>query len=399
MTSDRHVVLVGNFLPDRQESMQRFAQMLSDGMTARGWRVDVWRPTPHFASLARQYRYGGWPKYLGYLDKFIVFPNWIRRQRRRMAAEPVYHIVDQGNAVYENAFTGARLLLTCHDLLQIRSALGEFPQHHVSRTGRRYQQWILKHLRALRRVICISGKTRADLQRLINLPVEAMPIIYMGQNYPYRPVPRAEALEVLQPCVERQSTAWPRLAQSPHGFFLGVGGGHWYKNRTGLISIFSELQKSPGMPNQLVYVGPQLDAEQNEILARHGLADAVVRLSGVSNEQLRAAYAAAEGLIFPSWEEGFGWPIAEAQACGCPVFTSNREPMTEVGGDAACYIDPADPVGAAARIAAALPNRATMREAGLRQAARWDTVRMLDGYEAEYLGGTQENPALAALGS
>jgi glycosyltransferase involved in cell wall biosynthesis len=50
-------------------------------------------------------------------------------------------------------------------------------------------------------------------------------------------------------------------------------------------------------------------------------------------------------MIFPSYSEGFGWPIIEAQACGAPVITSNKAPMmTEVGGNAALYADPDDPI-------------------------------------------------------
>jgi glycosyltransferase involved in cell wall biosynthesis len=46
-------------------------------------------------------------------------------------------------------------------------------------------------------------------------------------------------------------------------------------------------------------------------------------------------------MVFPSYSEGFGWPIIEAQACGAPVITSNKAPMmSEVGGEAALYADP-----------------------------------------------------------
>jgi glycosyltransferase involved in cell wall biosynthesis len=48
----------------------------------------------------------------------------------------------------------------------------------------------------------------------------------------------------------------------------------------------------------------------------------------------------AKVFVFPSWQEGFGWPILEAMACGCPVVTTGRPPVTEVGGSAAIYITP-----------------------------------------------------------
>lgn len=400
MSSSRGLVLIGNFLPDRQESMQRFGQLLSDGMTARGWSVQTWRPEPRFTRWVRTYRYGGLPKYLGYLDKFFVFPRQLRARRRALPADTIFHIVDHSNAVYAEHFQGSRLLVTCHDLLQIRSALGEFPQNRVSGTGQRYQRWILDHLSRLKLAVCVSEKTRTDLLRLAKLPPEAAKVVYLGLNYPYRPMARAEAEVLLRQTSERNGTPPSRWQEALNGrFLLGVGGAQWYKNRTGIVSIFTHLQKQPGSPRHLVLVGPPLEEEQEAVLQQHGLSGAVLRLSGVSNEELRAIYSLAAALLFPSWEEGFGWPIVEAQACGCPVFTSNRPPMTEIGGEAAGYVDPADPISAAAAIAQAWPDLARMSARGLEGVRRWDVARMLEGYEQLYSIAAQEHPTLAAVGS
>ena len=77
----------------------------------------------------------------------------------------------------------------------------------------------------------------------------------------------------------------------------------------------------------------------NEFMDAHPeMAASVIPLTNVDNETLRALYSAAELLLFPSLEEGFGWPIVEAQACGCRVVTSQKAPMTEAGGDAAFYL-------------------------------------------------------------
>ncbi|WP_198660029.1 glycosyltransferase [Acidithiobacillus ferrivorans] len=70
----------------------------------------------------------------------------------------------------------------------------------------------------------------------------------------------------------------------------------------------------------------------------------------VDNENLRALYSGAALLLFPSLQEGFGWPIVEAQACGCLVATTNRAPMTAVGGQGDIYFDVSDACGAAAAI-------------------------------------------------
>lgn len=378
------LVLIGNFEPDGQQSMLRFAHVLAEGFAARGRAVEIWRPESRFSKLSPGgYRYGGVPKYLGYLDKFFCFPREIRRRLRAQPRGTVYHITDHANAVYAPRFGGAPLVVTVNDLLQIRSALGEFPQNRITRPGVRYQRWILRNLARLRVAACISQKTREDLLRLVPLDADAACVIEMGLNYPYRPM-AAEAAAML--LAKFGVTPAAGAGGAGGAFFIGVGGAQWYKNRTGLISIFAALRNIPALSrHRLVYVGPEFDGEQKRIIAERRLGDAIVRLSGLGNVELNAAYSLARGLIFPSWEEGFGWPIAEAQACGCPVFASNRAPMTEVGGAAAVYFDPADAEGAAARIAEALASGEwRMREAGLAEAARWRVDFMLDKYEEVY---------------
>jgi glycosyltransferase involved in cell wall biosynthesis len=104
----------------------------------------------------------------------------------------------------------------------------------------------------------------------------------------------------------------------------------------------------------------------------------------VSHDTLRALYCGAGALLFPSLQEGFGWPIIEAQACGCPVFTSDLAPMNEIGGEAAGYVDPRDAAGIAAAIVSAAPRFADMRRLGLENAARYSAAEMATRYVAIY---------------
>lgn len=387
MNAVRELVLIGNFPPDRQESMQRFASVLQTGFAQRGWRVETRVPEPRFVRWGPAYRYGGLTKYLGYLDKFIVFPRQIRRLRKSKPAGTVFHIVDHGNAVYRPHFAGYPLVVTCHDLLQIRSALGEIPQNPVSPSGQKYQRWILRHLAALHRVVCVSQKTREDLQRLTGIAERSAPVIYMGLNYPYSPMDRESAAALVRQVCERETISAESTDAVLRGaYFVGIGGAQWYKNRTGLVTLFSELQRSGAVAKHLVYIGPPLEPAQLKVLADYGVGERLIHFSRVSNEELRAIYSLGVALLFPSWEEGFGWPIAEAQACGCPVFTSARPPMTEVGGTAARYFDP-NHIGpaVAGQILQELQNREELSRESLRAAERWDTHRMLAEYEQEYL--------------
>ena len=366
------ILLVGNLAEDAQESMIRFTALLLDGLRARGHQVELLAPTLRLARLAQPYRYRGVPKYLGYFDKFVLFPRRLRRHI--IATRPdVVHLIDQAGAVFAPAAGKTPVLGTCHDLLQVRAALGEFERQSVGWLGRRYQAWILASLGQLPRIACISTKTRADVLRLTGLQSQRVSVVPIALSYPYRPV---------DPATARQRLAGSAALQG--AFLLHVGGSQWYKNRPGVLAIYAALHRHMAHAPALILVGRPFSPEEVGLLTAQKLHGHVLRLTGVSNAELEALYSLADGLLFPSWEEGFGWPIAEAQACGCPVFTSNRAPMTEVGGDAAVYFDPSDPAAAAQIIAASWADRPAQRARGLEAADRWRAELMFETYEKIY---------------
>jgi glycosyltransferase involved in cell wall biosynthesis len=131
-------------------------------------------------------------------------------------------------------------------------------------------------------------------------------------------------------------------------------------------------------------VGKPWTTRLRNCVAEMGLVGRIKELVEVSNESLRALYSMAEALIFPSLHEGFGWPIIEAQACGCLVITTDRAPMTEVGGNAAVYVDPTDEMAAASTIAESFKGRHTFRKAGFLNAARFSNEVMIAGYIEAY---------------
>lgn len=385
MTSSLRITLVGNFVPDRQESMLRFGGLFEAGMQARGHAIETLSPTLGLAKLARPYRYGGWPKYLGYYDKFVTFPRRLRSHVRRTRPD-VVHIVDHANAVYAKAAADTRVVTTVHDLLQIRAARGEIPQQQVGRFGRGYQAWILRHIGELPLAVCVSQKTADDLHRLTGISGERVAVIPNALNHAYAPMDREVAVRQLAGRFQGEPARMSRWTRAQGRFILNVGGGQWYKNRPALLDIYAQLRQSLSPAPVLVMVGKPLSSEDEARARRLGIADDVWVISGVTNEELQAFYSAAELLIFPSWEEGFGWPIAEAQACGCPVATSNRPPMNEVGGRSAIYFDPASPQTAAETILTQWGVRADRARIGLQEAERWRPEAMFSAYERVYRG-------------
>jgi glycosyltransferase involved in cell wall biosynthesis len=216
-----------------------------------------------------------------------------------------------------------------HDLLALRSSLGEFPENRTALSGRIYQRYIRRGFQTARHFISISSKTRDDLHRCGQIRPSTSEVVYNGLNYPYGPMPREDA---------RRALVAAGLPDSPGGILLHVGGGQWYKNLAGTIALYASYAAQAPDPLPLWCISPPPDSKVREALARVPPRGRVSFYQGLSEATLQAAYSNAAALLFPSLAEGFGWPIIEAQACGCPVVTTDEPPMSEVGGGNATYL-------------------------------------------------------------
>jgi glycosyltransferase involved in cell wall biosynthesis len=365
------VLLVGNYEPDQQQSMQRYAQWLLAALKSTGCTVLLIKPVPFFSRLAvGPFRKQAVIKYLGYLDKFWFFPKQLKTAAKSF---DLVHICDHSNSMYVGIPDTAAVVITCHDVLAIRSAQGEFSASKTGWSGKLLQSWILRGLKRAENVICVSQKTADDLARLTGENAN-LKVIWNPLNWPYRPQP------------EMPADLLARLGLGAgEDYFLHVGGNQWYKNRPAVVRIFKELASMAEFRTaKLVMAGKPLPASVKALVDESGLADRVIAVTGTSNEELRALYSHALALIFPSLEEGFGWPIAEAQACGCVVATTNRAPMTEVAGDAAILFDPEDAAGAARAIRSGLDEAERLREAGFRNVERFAEGTIVFQYREFY---------------
>lgn len=129
----------------------------------------------------------------------------------------------------------------------------------------------------------------------------------------------------------------------PDRFLLFVGGLTPLKNLPGMLRAFSLLQNR--IPHHLVLAGFQRwgFSQDGSLIESLGLKERIAFPGWVAEDDLPSLYSLAEALIFPSIYEGFGLPIIEAQACGCPVVTSASGSMPEVSGGAALLVDPRNP--------------------------------------------------------
>jgi glycosyltransferase involved in cell wall biosynthesis len=104
----------------------------------------------------------------------------------------------------------------------------------------------------------------------------------------------------------------------------------------------------------------------------------------VSLDELVSLYRHASALVFPSLYEGFGQPVLEAMACGCPVACSAIPALAEVAGDAAHTFSPDDPESIAKAVRDVLADPGRYRERGIARAAQFTWTRAAAQYESVY---------------
>ena len=363
------VLLIGNYSADQQQSMQRFNTMMLQGLNAAGIDAELIRPQPFLGKFRAAGRFI--EKWLGYIDKYVFFPFHLCR---KLAVRPeIVHVCDHSNAVYVKRCAGARVLVTCHDLLAVRGGLGEQTDSPASITGRILQRWILSGLRRANALVCVSQATARDAERLVDRTNgrPQISVVRLGLNYPYRK---------LEPEVARARLARVAGVDLDLPFVLHVGSDARRKNREGVLRIFSRCREK--WNGQLIFAGDLLGPQLRSLASALGISDRVIQVENPADEILEALYNCALALLYPSRFEGFGWPVIEAQACGCPVVCSNAGPIPEAAGDAGLFHDVDDEAGFAADLLR-LTNR-TEREAwsekSLRNAERFSSDKMISQY-------------------
>lgn len=362
------------------QSMPRFAGMLEEAYKARGHQVVRWSPAAKAYAWLEKSRLKKWA---GYVDQYLLFPRQVRRKLRGLPRDTLFVFCDQALGPWVPLVQDRPHVVHAHDLLALRSAMGLIPENPTASSGRAYQQYIRRGFRQAKHFISISKKTRDDLHRYGLVQPVSSDVVYNGLNFPYAPMAGNAARSLLE------SAGLPATDES---MLLHVGGGQWYKNRVGLIEWYAAYAARELHPLPLWCISPEPVGNARAALDRVPRQGRVLFFRGLHNRTLQAAYSYARAFLFPSLAEGFGWPIVEAQACGCPVITTDEAPMTEVGGNAAYYLPrlqahddiamwaakAADVLQDVLRLTTA--QRAALIERGVQSAQRFNADAAIDAY-------------------
>ncbi len=373
------IVLVGNYEPDGQYSMQLFSTLLKKELLNGGLDVNLIRPEPYFGKIIAGTT--GLGKIFGYIDKFIVFPRVLKRNLASLRTDEnkndlpsLIHICDHSNSIYIKYLSDYPHLVTCHDLMAVRSARGDFPQNPTRFSGRILQRIIFEGLRASEFIVCDSDNSRQDLIALDSKCESRSTTIHAGFNYVYTRMDQHDAQHRLK------KMGLPENIK----FVLHVGNDSWYKNRLGVLRIFHKvLRDSPDFELNCVFAGKPLSTDQRSYIQKHGLKSHVFNFQNLTHEELRALYSTAELLLYPSRYEGFGWPPLEAQACGCPVVASQNGSLEEVLESSALTAEPTDEIAFITHVKNILSSDELaneLRDKGYENIKRFSTDKMIKSY-------------------
>ena len=284
------------------ESLPRFAGQL--------------KPLPSFQDFLKGYQFRGKGRlYRLWCKLYAARANRVQMQKALKKADfdlyhPTYydpHFLDQ---------IGSKpFVLTVYDMIH-ELLLNQYAQIDPTIAHKR------KLVAKATRIIAISESTKNDLMKICDVPADKIDVVYLGNS-----------LEPVESSI--------RPDDVPARYILFVGTRIRYKN----FNLFAKavaplLREQPDL--HLLCIGwTGFDAAEQALLEAEGIAGKTLRRTA-NDQELAVYYSHAEAFVFPSLYEGFGIPVLEAFACGCPAIISNVSSLPEVGGDAAAYFDPND---------------------------------------------------------
>ena len=216
-------------------------------------------------------------------------------------------------------------IVTVHDLFFM-----DYPDQTDKVTQKYFFRQTARSLHAADGVITVSFYVKDELLKKFDLNASCVKVVYHGRNKQFEKDASPDVVDALR-----------RKYELPESYILFVGAMEARKNLPNLVTalkiIHSEYRKIP-----LVIAGRKGPGTPNflERISQNQLGPWVRILDYLPFEELHALYHSASLLVYPSFCEGFGFPLLEAMASGLPIVTAEVAALPEIARDAALYCDP-----------------------------------------------------------
>jgi alpha-1,3-rhamnosyl/mannosyltransferase len=245
------------------------------------------------------------------------------RRLRKYQDRYLYHSPNFGLPPFDGP-----TVATVHDLSVLK-----FPEFHRRQTVELCERGISDAVSRGAHIITDSRVMEAEIQKEFALPSERISVIHLAPDPRCQPRTEAECSQVLR-----------ALKLKYRSFFLSVGTIEPRKNLLRLLAAFRRGRAEGHFDWPLVVVGASGWKSDKEHEALHALCrdGRAIYLKYVPDHTLHLLYSAASALVYPSVYEGFGLPVAEALASGCPVITSAGTAMEEFAAGRATLVNPLD---------------------------------------------------------
>jgi len=326
------VAILADYAEELWPSMDLVAQMLvTELQSAHRTAIDAKLIRPRFIWFDPRARRAGSSRTKSAFNaerafnRYLRYPLWLRGQREKY---DLFHIIDHSYSHLANYLSPANTVITCHDLDAFQCVLDRQAAAPRSSAFRAMTRHVLRGFRRAASVTCVSRATRDAIVAAGLLPLGRTVVIPNGVDSAMSPAADSSA--------DRELEKILGPVKSSKIDVVHVGSVEPRKRIDLLLQIFAGVQRE-FRDARLIRVGGGLLPLHEEMARTLGISDRIVTMPFLERKVLAAVYRRGSVLLLPSDAEGFGLPIIEAMACGCPVVASDLPVLREVGGDAARY--------------------------------------------------------------
>jgi glycosyltransferase involved in cell wall biosynthesis len=324
--------LICDLLEERWPSMDLVGDMLFQNLTADpASGIEVEQLRPQFRRRFSKIPGLGLSGVLWNADRLLNrFHDYPATLKRRTSDFDLFHIVDHSYSQLTLDLPPNRTVVTCHDLDTFRCIL-EPERDPRPRWFRAVAARILEGFRCAAQVLTVSEATRNELIRHGIFPAERINVVLNGVHPSCCTVPDPAADASANALLDApSSTVW----------LLSVGSTIPRKRLDVLLRVFAAIHRQL-RDVRLVRVGG-LTPQQHQLADELNVQHSILCLPHLDRNILAAVYRRSALLLHTADAEGFGLPLVEALACGCPVAASDLPVLREVGGLAVSYCQVAD---------------------------------------------------------